>query len=116
MSPDSSSADPDPISSSCPSVASMIQVPECTQSHGGPPIIKAQIHQTLDYKKIETTTNGYLSPTKLHQPVFHQKPSMVSKSEEDLNLGKVVGGTLGVDFSDPKYPFLFSKRGNWVRK
>ena len=93
MSPDSSSADPDPISSSCPSVQSMIQVPECTQSHGGPAIIKQHL-QNLDYKNIETT-NGYISPTKLHQPVYHQKPSMVPKSDEDLNLGKVGDKILG---------------------
>lgn len=85
MSPDSSSADPDPISSSCPSVPSMIQVPECTQSHGPP--MKTHHNQIMDYKKIEPTTNGYISPTKILQPVYHQKPSMVSKSEEDLNLG-----------------------------
>lgn len=92
MSPDSSSADPDPISSSCPSAPSMIQVPECTQSHGGgiPSIIKPQHLQIMDYKKCEPTQNGYLtSATKLHPPVFHQKPSgMVPKSDEDLNLGK----------------------------
>lgn len=54
----------------------------------------------MDYKKVETTTNGYISPTKIHQqPVYHQKPSMVPKSEEDLNLGKVVGiERQGVDF------------------
>jgi hypothetical protein len=94
MSPDSSSADQlDPISISCPSVPSMIQVPECTQSHGGPAvvnIIKPHHIQIVDYKKAEPLTNGYLSPTKMvHQPqIFHQKSSMVPKSEEDLNLGK----------------------------
>lgn len=94
MSPDSSSADPDPISSSCPSLPSMIQVPECTQSHGVPPVIKTQPLHILDYKKVETT-NGYISPTKIHQqPMFHQKPSMVPKSEEDLNLGKGMGHSL----------------------
>lgn len=89
MSPDSSSADPDPIQSSYSSAPSMIQVPECTQSHGGSPtIIKPHHIQIVDYKKIEQSTNGYLSPTKVHTPVFHQKPSMGSKSDEDLNLGK----------------------------
>lgn len=91
MSPDSSSADPDPIQSSYHSVPSMIQVPECTQSHGGsaPVIIKPHHIQIVDYKKIEQSTNGYMSPTKVQAtPVFHQKPSMGPKSDEDLNLGK----------------------------
>jgi hypothetical protein len=95
MSPDSSSADPDPLPASCPSAPSMIQVPECTQSHGGSTVIKAHHIQIMDYaKKLEPASlaGGYmdmLSPTaKLHQPVFHQKPAMVPKSEEDLNLGE----------------------------
>lgn len=91
MSPDSSSADPDPITSSCPSSLSMIQVPECTQSHGGGgSAVKSHHIQVVDYKKIEPVTNGYMSPTKVHQPVFHQKPTMVPKSDEDLNLGKII--------------------------
>lgn len=97
MSPDSSSADPDPIPSTCPS-ASMIQVPECTQSHGGassgPAVIKPHHIQIVDYKKIEPASNGYMSPTKIHPPVFHQKPSMGPKSEEDLNLGNGLGRRL----------------------
>lgn len=88
MSPDSSSADPDPYPMTVPSIPSMIQVPECTQSHGGSQaVIKPQHIQIVDYKKIELSPNGYLSPTKLPQPVYHQK-TMVPKSEEDLNLGK----------------------------
>jgi hypothetical protein len=72
----------------------MIQVPECTQSHGGTAvvnIIKPHHIQIVDYKKAEPLANGYLSPTKMvHQPqIFHHKSSMVPKSEEDLNLGKV---------------------------
>lgn len=114
MSPDSSSAaDPDPIlachttvlQSSLPS--SVIQVPECTQSHGGsqtvvtqhvpqPPIVHhVKVTQFVDYKKIETP-NGYnMTTTQTGKPVlvqqtqiYHQKPSHVSqKSDEDLNLG-----------------------------
>lgn len=100
MSPDSSSADPDPIQSSYHSAPSMIQVPECTQSHGGsvPTIIKPHHIQIVDYKKIEPSTNGYMSPTKVHAPVFHQKPtSMGPKSDEDLNLGKHLRRGLWVD-------------------
>lgn len=94
MSPDSSSADPDPIPSSCLSPPSMIQVPECTQSHGGglsgpAAVIKPHQIQIVDYKKIEPALGDYLSPPpKVHQSIFHQKPAMVPKSEEDLNLGK----------------------------
>ena len=89
MSPDSSSADPDPFPSSISSTPSMIQVPECTQSHGGAQApIKPHHIQIVDYKKIEPS-NGYMSPTKvLPQPVYHPKQTMVPKSEEDLNLGK----------------------------
>lgn len=94
MSPDSSSADPDPIPSSCLSPPSMIQVPECTQSHGGGlsgpgAVIKPHQIQIMDYKKIEPALGDYMpSPPKVHQSIFHQKPAMVPKSEEDLNLGK----------------------------
>lgn len=93
MSPDSSSADPDPLPIPCSSLLSMIQVPECTQSHGGP-VIKSHNIQIVDYKKSEILTNGYLSsPTKLmsQSSVFHQKPSMMPKNEEDLNLGNDLG-------------------------
>lgn len=90
MSPDSSSADLDPIPiNSCHSVVhSMIQVPECTQSHGGPAnMLKSHHIQVVDYTKIEPLTNGYLSPTKMvHTPIFQQKSAM-TKAEEDLNLG-----------------------------
>lgn len=84
MSPDSSSADPDPISPSCLSSPAMIQVPECTQSHGGS--IAKPMH-IVDYnKKLEPADFG----PKLHQvPIFHQKSAMVPKSDEDLNLGNV---------------------------
>lgn len=86
MSPDSSSADPADMPTSCPSGPSMIQVPECTQSHGGPTVIKAHHIQLLDYnKKLEP---AMLPTAKLHPPVYHQKPAMVPKSEEDLNLGE----------------------------
>lgn len=113
MSPDSSSADQlDPISVSCPSVPSMIQVPECTQSHGGPVNITKSHHiQIMDYKKAEPISNGYLSPTKVvHQPqIFQQKSAMTPKSEEDLNLGKKMKNFANI--------FINSLNGvNYVRK
>lgn len=86
MSPDSSSADPDPIASSCPSGLAMIQVPECTQSHGGSVAVKPQHHaQIMDYKKLEPSL--FMSPTKIHHQPVYQKPSMGPKTDEDMNLG-----------------------------
>lgn len=86
MSPDSSSADPDPIASSRPSGLAMIQVPECTQSHGGSAANKPQHHvQIMDYKKLEPSL--FMSPTKLHHQPAYQKPSMGPKTDEDMNLG-----------------------------
>lgn len=86
MSPDSSSADPDPIASSRPSGLAMIQVPECTQSHGGSVAVKPQHHaQIMDYKKLEPSL--FMSPTKLHHQPAYQKPSMGPKTDEDMNLG-----------------------------
>jgi hypothetical protein len=67
----------------------MIQVPECTQSHGGSTVIKAHHIQLGDYNKKIEVANSYLSPTsKLHQPALYPKPALVPKSEEDLNLGE----------------------------
>lgn len=95
MSPDSSSADPDPYHSTLSSTPSMIQVPECTQSHGTglPVILKQQIVQNLEYKKVDHSLNGYTSPAKAPQPVYPQK-IMGPKSDEDLNLGKEISGNV----------------------
>jgi hypothetical protein len=66
----------------------MIQVPECTQSHGGP-TVKAHHIQLGDYGKKVEVGNSYFPPTsKLLQPVSYPKPALVPKSEEDLNLGE----------------------------
>lgn len=95
MSPDSSSADPDPYHSTLSSTPSMIQVPECTQSHGTglPVILKQQIVQNLEYKKVDHSINGFTSPAKAPQPVYPQK-IMGPKSDEDLNLGKEFSGNV----------------------
>lgn len=109
MSPDSSSSEVDqrPLTTLNHAPIQMIQVPECTQSHGGalklnpqhqlpspthqqqPPPQQQQQHHVIhvDYaKKLEAG----ITKMSAHQPatVFHQKPSVVQhKSDEELNLG-----------------------------
>ncbi|KAL7012921.1 hypothetical protein ACKWTF_015109 [Chironomus riparius] len=104
MSPDSSSAEvdsrPQPQMQCGP--IQMIQVPECTQSHGGPQKIQsvAQLQQQqqqqqqqhhiihVDYnKKLGINENGFKISHQQPTTVFHQKPSVIQqKSDEDLNL------------------------------
>ncbi|KAG5667414.1 hypothetical protein PVAND_015395 [Polypedilum vanderplanki] len=107
MSPDSSSSevDPRPITTINHTPIQMIQVPECTQSHGGV-VLKLQHHHQpiqqqqqqqhhvihVDYSK--KINDGGLTKINNHHPtVFHQKPTnpMVQqqqqqKTDEELNL------------------------------
>jgi hypothetical protein len=92
MSPDSSSAEIDSHSTTSMSCGpiQMIQVPECTQSHGIQ-LPKHVIH--VDYAK--KSDNDFMSPTKpINASVFHHKPQhsvngiVQQKSDEELNLGE----------------------------
>lgn len=103
MSPDSSSSEVDPRpqpTANCGPIQ-MIQVPECTQSHGGLKLQQQQQQQQhiihADYsKKLNSNTNSDSNngfTTKINhqqqQPIFHQKPASIvqHKSDEELNLG-----------------------------
>jgi hypothetical protein len=108
MSPDSSSSevDPRPHTNLNHAPIQMIQVPECTQSHGGPLKLQQQLQQPqqpqqqqqqqhvihVDYAK--KLTEGIAKMANSHhqqqQPsVFHQKPALMQphKTDEELNLG-----------------------------
>ena len=97
MSPDSSSAEIDsrPQTNVQCGPIQMIQVHECTQSHGQQKLQQISQQQSqhhaiqVDYVKKLGNDNGYKITQ--HQPttVFHQKPTIVQqKSDEELNLCK----------------------------
>lgn len=128
MSPDSSSAEvdsrPQPQMQCGP--IQMIQVPECTQSHGGPQKIQsvAQLQQQqqqqqqqhhiihVDYnKKLGINENGFKISHQQPTTVFHQKPSVIQqKSDEDLNLGKFEPKTQNKFFFRSNLKFYFPCR------
>ncbi|CRL08093.1 CLUMA_CG020927, isoform A [Clunio marinus] len=88
MFPDSSSADQEPLPMSRSSILSMIQVPECTQSHGDSTTsVMKKVHclQMSDCEIVNPSKNEYMSSIKSQQ-IMQQKPNLSSKSEEDLNL------------------------------
>lgn len=100
MSPDSSSAEVDsrPQTTIQCGPIQMIQVPECTQSHGIPQNLKTLPQQSqhvihVDHysstkKQLETGYKVQQQQPQQPQQVFHQKPSIVQqKTDEELNLG-----------------------------